>query len=398
MRSRYKNPDNDPNGPWVLAEITIGGERKDCNFEWNGVSPPHGRSWRFNETQARELEQQGKIVFSSTGTPRLKRYLTESRETLFKVLEQLPQHAAMSESEFTRIAIPALIPALGYSDDEIFFDYGNGKRRADLVLSNSIDSKPWVIFEVKNGRTRDTSSWIQQLNDYLSEFGGNKGVVLSPEILLVIDSGAVKQFELKNLKITEVEEILENLERADQVIPDSNSRTSNTQLIKLIEEAETAKTNDAKGKSFEALAHHLFSSVPSLKCKYRNLNTRSSEIDIIVEYNSSNGVLPLFEELGRYCFVECKNWSVPVGAKHIRDFIGKLEKCRINLGVILAKNGVTGADSGLDAIRVVHAAFDKGGPIVLIFSLEDLRTIQDGIAFTGALDQRFDHLRFDMEG
>ncbi|NGZ88604.1 restriction endonuclease [Duganella aceris] len=398
MKNRYQNPDNDPNGPWVLTEITMNGEREGRRFEWNGKSPPSGRSWRFNEAQARELESQGRIVFSSTGMPCMKRYLTQSRETLLRVLEQLPHHARMSESEFTRKAIPALISALGYSDDETFFDYGRGKRRADLVVSNSIESKPWVIFEVKSGRTQDISSWIQQLHDYLTEFGGTRGVVVSPEILVVIDRGVVKQFDLNNLAITEAEEILKNLERADQDVPNSGTRIRNIQLIKLIEEAESAKTNDAKGKSFEALGRHLFSCIPSLRCKYSNLNTRSSEIDIVVEYNSSNGVLPLFEELGRYCFVECKNWSAPVGAKHIRDFIGKLEKCRVKLGVILAKNGVTGENSGLDAIREVQSAFDRDGPIILIFSLEDLRTIEDGGAFTEALDLRFDYLRFDIEG
>jgi hypothetical protein len=146
------------------------------------------------------------------------------------------------------------------------------------------------------------------------------------------------------------------------------------------------------------LARHLLTSVPSLKSKYANLHTRSSEIDIVVEYDSSEGRLPLFEDLGRYCFVECKNWSEPVGAKHIRDFIGKLEKCRVKLGIVFAKNGVTGTNSGLDALREISSAYDRNGSVVLIFSLGDLRSINDGAAFSEALDIRYDRLRFDIDG
>lgn len=398
MNNRYQNPDNDPKGPWLLTDVTIGGERADKRFEWNGRLPPIGRSWRFNSAQAKELERQGKIVFSSTGMPRMKRYLSDSQGTLHRVLRRLPQEVFKLESDFARKIIPALTSALDYSENEIFFDYGHGKSRADLAISNSIESKPWVIVEVKNGRTKNPSAWTEQLQSYLREAGSDKGLIVSPEYLIVIDKGIAKQFELGKLTNAEVGEILETLERTAQITSNARIDKTDNKLIKLIENAEAATTNDSKGKSFEALAHYLFSSVPSLICKYSNLSTRSSEIDIVIEYNPSNGVLPLFEELGRYCFVECKNWSKPVGAKHIRDFIGKLDKCKVKLGVIFAKNGVTGEHSGLDAIREVHSAFDRNGPIVLVFSLEDVRTIEDGAAFSKILDLRFDHLRFDMEG
>lgn len=44
---------------------------------------------------------------------------------------------------------------------------------------------------------------------------------------------------------------------------------------------------------------HLVNSVRSLRCKYKNLSTRPSEIDLAVEYLRSKREIPRFEELGR---------------------------------------------------------------------------------------------------
>jgi hypothetical protein len=398
MNSQYKNPDNDPNGPWVPTDVTTMGERTGTSFEWNGRRPPLGRSWKFSEDRAKELERQGMISFSSTGMPRMKRYLKESSQVLQREFEQLPHKKFKFETELIASITPTLTSALGYSEEEIFFDYGRRNYRADFVVSESIESKPWVIFEVKNRRTQDTSSWIEQLQSYLTEFNVKKGVLISPEKLIVISEGIVKQFDLNNITFAETLEIVQSIARSDEDTSLPTEKSVGNQLTKLIEQAESATTNDAKGKSLEALARHLLTSVPSLKSKYANLHTRSSEIDIVVEYDSSEGRLPLFEDLGRYCFVECKNWSEPVGAKHIRDFIGKLEKCRVKLGIVFAKNGVTGTNSGLDALREISSAYDRNGSVVLIFSLGDLRSINDGAAFSEALDIRYDRLRFDIDG
>jgi hypothetical protein len=329
--------------------------------------------------------------------PLLKRYLAESRNALYALLRQLPDQVFKRESDFVKTLVPALTAALDYSDEETFYDYGRDRYRADVVIANSIESRPWLVLEIKNGALLKPKDWIRQLHGHLDEFNCDKGIVISPYVLIVILKGIEKHFDLKSLTVEQVEEILLDLERPAQPAPDLLDQRGSNHVVKLIEEAEAATTNETKGKTLEALARFLFNSVPSLYCKYSNLRTRSSEIDLVIEYNRSKGALPLFDELGRYCFVECKNWSKPVGAKHIRDFIVKLDKCKVRLGVIFAKNGVTGEESGLNAIIELRDSFQRNGPIILVFSLEDVREITDGMAFSKALDQRFDHLRFDIE-
>ncbi|MCL4552513.1 MAG: restriction endonuclease, partial [Candidatus Marsarchaeota archaeon] len=84
-----------------------------------------------------------------------------------------------------------------------------------------------------------------------------------------------------------------------------------------------ARTNEQKKQSLEGLAKLLFQGIPFLSFKYSNLRTASAEIDLVFLYRGFKETT-VFDELGRYFLVECKNWKDPVGAKHVRDFIGKM--------------------------------------------------------------------------
>lgn len=87
MNARYKNPDNDPRGPWTAGdslrkeyreyayyEITTPGGRK--------VFPPPGSSWRFNKEEVPRLIAENKLWFGSDGkgVPRIKRFLSEVKQ------------------------------------------------------------------------------------------------------------------------------------------------------------------------------------------------------------------------------------------------------------------------------------------------------------------------------
>lgn len=316
---------------------------------------------------------------------------------LLDLLRSLPDQAFEHELDFTRKVVPRLVAVLGYGESETFYEYGADRYRADVVLSSSIASKPWVVIELKKGKAKNVGDWIYQVKRYLEEFDCAAGMVVSPELLIIVSGDKAKRFDLRSITSEQVGEILQALHRSAQPSSLTDEPSPHGMLVDLIEGIEQAATNDEKGRSLEALAQFLFDSVPSLNCKYANLQTRSSEIDLVIEYDRSMGHIPLFEELGRYCLVECKNWSKPVGVGPVRDFMGKLDKCKTRLGVIFSKNGVTGVDSGADALREIQSRFDRDGVFLLVFSLEDLRSMKDGKAFSEALDRKADDLRFDTE-
>ena len=88
MLARYKNPDNDPRGPWTA------GDMQARNFYSEGTYPvtcPSGRIvdgpgkgmyWRYSQANFRQLDQDKRIWWGSDGNnmPRIKRFLSEVKQ------------------------------------------------------------------------------------------------------------------------------------------------------------------------------------------------------------------------------------------------------------------------------------------------------------------------------
>lgn len=85
--SSYKNPDNDPRGPWASVDITgqTGRAPKSQFYEITTPSgkkyfPPEGRCWAMAEYTFNELYQDNRLWFGEDGNnrPRQKKFLQES--------------------------------------------------------------------------------------------------------------------------------------------------------------------------------------------------------------------------------------------------------------------------------------------------------------------------------
>jgi hypothetical protein len=336
----------------------------------------------------------GRAVLTTKGQVRLKRYLSESSGELQRILREIPTNAHATEMEFTQSIIPQLVGALGYAESETLYQYGVGAMRADIVLAPAVGARPWVVIDIKSKSSRLNEHFLRQLRTYMLAVGSPFGVTIGSSQIAVDDGEEVKIFDLANLSSSDASSLLNRLGRWTQ--SELEVRQGRAAIADLIVQVETASTNQDKGRSLEELASLLFSDVPSLHCKYRNLITRSSEIDLVVEYRGSKFDIPLFEELGRYCLIECKNWTSPVGVAPVRDFLGKLRKAKTQLGILFAKNGITGEGTGLDALREIQSAYDRDGTFLLVFSLADVKKIESGTDFIALLDQKSDSLRFDL--
>ena len=78
---KFKNPDNDPRGPWVSSDFTAQGWRPNQMYEITTPSgqkmlPPEGRCWRHLENVYNELLSEGRLWFGADGcgVPRKKTY------------------------------------------------------------------------------------------------------------------------------------------------------------------------------------------------------------------------------------------------------------------------------------------------------------------------------------
>lgn len=75
--TRFKHAD--PNGRrWYDDNITGAGETKN-DYEWQGKKPPAGRHWGYDYATMERFEREGKLFYTRTGMPRLKRYLDEAK-------------------------------------------------------------------------------------------------------------------------------------------------------------------------------------------------------------------------------------------------------------------------------------------------------------------------------
>lgn len=88
MIARYKNPDNDPRGPWLLSDLAARNFYAAGRYAITTPSgkvidgPPAGSYWRISEDRFKELELDNRIWWGKTGNnrPGMKRFLSEVRD------------------------------------------------------------------------------------------------------------------------------------------------------------------------------------------------------------------------------------------------------------------------------------------------------------------------------
>lgn len=88
QKARYRNPDNDPRGPWLQGDngtAKSGGESLLYPITLPSgrvVTPPRGNYWRFSKENFENARKEGRVYFGADGNgmPLIKRYLTEVQD------------------------------------------------------------------------------------------------------------------------------------------------------------------------------------------------------------------------------------------------------------------------------------------------------------------------------
>jgi len=84
----YKNPDNDPRGPWTSGDLSARNYYSKGTYAITGptgrrvAGPPAGMYWRFSEERFKELDADRRIWWGKNGgnIPRLKRFLSDVQQ------------------------------------------------------------------------------------------------------------------------------------------------------------------------------------------------------------------------------------------------------------------------------------------------------------------------------
>lgn len=88
MNDRYKNPDNDPRGPWQSGDLVASGERSNGHFivtspkSGKQFDVPQGKHWVYSQENLLAMVDDGQIWFGEDGNsfPRKKRFLTDVQD------------------------------------------------------------------------------------------------------------------------------------------------------------------------------------------------------------------------------------------------------------------------------------------------------------------------------
>ena len=90
--ARYKNPDNDPRGPWKSSDLSVKTYSKEYDYpittpSGREVKPPQGRCWRTSKENFQALVKGNKIWFGpkGNGVPSVKRFLSEVQQGIVPV-------------------------------------------------------------------------------------------------------------------------------------------------------------------------------------------------------------------------------------------------------------------------------------------------------------------------
>ncbi len=173
MNNRYKNPDNDPRGPWQSGDLVASGERSNGHFivtspkTGKTFDVPAGKHWVYSQENLLRLVEDGQIWFGEDGNsfPRKKRFLSDVQDGRTPSTLWLAEEVGHNQSA-TR-EVKALF------DDRKLFDFPKpvDYLKQLIQISTASDS---IILDFFSG-SATTAHAVMQLN---AEDGGHRKFIM----------------------------------------------------------------------------------------------------------------------------------------------------------------------------------------------------------------------------
>lgn len=140
------------------------------------------------------------------------------------------------------------------------------------------------------------------------------------------------------LKVSRYQDFFRSITESE---PWARERYTKLQLGSELQALPKAVSAHEKGTSFERIVEFVFGSEPGFEVASRRYDLGDEEIDLVLRNNVQR---PFWIALhSPHIFIECKNWSRPVGSSEYRDFQGKLENqgALVQVGLFFAASGFT---------------------------------------------------------
>ena len=173
MNERYKNPDNDPRGPWQSGDLVASGERSNGHFiitspkSGKTFDVPQGKHWVYSESNLRKLVEDNQIWFGEDGNsfPRKKRFLSDVQDGRTASTIWLSEEVGHNQTATREVK--------HLFDDNKYFDFPKPVSYIKQMLMVSTKNEDIVLDFFSGSAT--TAHAVMQLN---AEDGGNRKFIM----------------------------------------------------------------------------------------------------------------------------------------------------------------------------------------------------------------------------
>ena len=166
--ARYKNPDNDPRGPYKADNFSVGPANPKNIYEiitpsGRRILPPSGRSWLFSQERTNELIADNRVWFGKEGNnaPAYKRFLSEVKDGVTPMT--VWKYTDVGHSQDATKEVKDLFDGVAY------FDYPKPAKLIKQLASLCTDGND-IILDFFSG-SGTTAHAVTELN---AEDGGNR--------------------------------------------------------------------------------------------------------------------------------------------------------------------------------------------------------------------------------
>lgn len=173
MNSRYKNPDNDPRGPWQSGDLVASGERSNGHFivtspvTGKNFDVPQGKHWVYSQENLLKLVADNQIWFGADGNafPRKKRFLKDVQDGRTPSTLWLAEEVGHNQSATREVKI--------LFDDEKLFDFPKPVAYIEQFLRVASEENCTILDFFSGSAT--TAHAVMQLN---AEDGGKRKFIM----------------------------------------------------------------------------------------------------------------------------------------------------------------------------------------------------------------------------
>ena len=263
--SKYKNPDNDPRGPWRLGPIFASGERHEglmytiTTPAGKKVSPPKGSHWRIIEKDFWTLVEEGRILFGmdGDGAPATKLFLNDVQSGM--VPRSIWLHNEVGHSQEAKREVQALFP------DNVPFDTPKPTKLLKQIITIGAGNDATVL-DFFSGSS-STADAVMQLN---SENGTARKYIMV-QIPEKVENNGYFSDDSKDNTICEIGK--ERIRRAGEIIKEANPLTTSTldvgfRVLKL----DDTNMKDVYYAADEITQHHLDDMLSNIKADRTDLD------------------------------------------------------------------------------------------------------------------------------